>query len=350
MGVVNTTSAAELRVHLDELKATAPALRARDAATALGVSEAALLALDCGAGVTRLHADDWGGLVGRLHELGRCMALTRNDHCVIEKDGVYEHFEARGHAAQVVGPDIDLRIFFSRWALGYAAVATHHDRVQRSLQFFDAHGTAVHKVFLRGTERVAAFDALVAAFRHADQDPDQEVAPRAEPVALPATRAVDLEAFQRHWLAMTDTHEFFGLLRRHGLTRTRALGLAPEGMAEQVASESAVHLLEHAAGSALPLMIFVGNPGVIQIVTGPIHRVQRSHGYFNVLDDGFNLHLRDSAIAEAWVVRKPTTDGLVTSLELYDRAGETIALCFGTRKPGMAESEEWRALLARATA
>jgi putative hemin transport protein len=66
--------------------------------------------------------------------------------------------------------------------------------------------------------------------------------------------------------------------------------------------------------------------------------------WINVLDDEFNLHLREPGVAGAWLVRKPTKDGVVTSIELYDAAGENIALMFGKRKPGQPEDENWRNL------
>jgi len=47
-----------------------------------------------------------------------------------------------------------------------------------------------------------------------------------------------------------------------------------------------------------------------------------------------------------WEVRKSTTDGHVTALELYDRAGELIIQFFGKRKPGEPENEAWRAIVA----
>jgi putative hemin transport protein len=64
-----------------------------------------------------------------------------------------------------------------------------------------------------------------------------------------------------------------------------------------------------------------------------------------VLDADFNLHLREDHVASAWVVRKPTSDGLVSSLELFDAAGEPIAMFFGERKPGRPELCAWRELL-----
>jgi putative hemin transport protein len=67
--------------------------------------------------------------------------------------------------------------------------------------------------------------------------------------------------------------------------------------------------------------------------------------WLNVLDPTFNLHLREDAIASSWVVRKPTRDGDVTSLELFDAAGFCFAQLFGQRKPGVPELESWRAVL-----
>jgi putative hemin transport protein len=80
-------------------------------------------------------------------------------------------------------------------------------------------------------------------------------------------------------------------------------------------------------------------------ITGPVRRVQVMRPWLNVLDPGFNLHLREDHIASAWVVRKPTSDGLVTSLELFDARGETIAMFFGERKPGRPELCAWRTLV-----
>ncbi len=92
-------------------------------------------------------------------------------------------------------------------------------------------------------------------------------------------------------------------------------------------------------------MVFVSNPGVIQIHSGLVSNITVTQGWLNVLDPDFNLHLRQDQIASAWVVRKPTADGVVTSLELFDHTGELILMLFGQRKPGIPENIQWRALL-----
>jgi putative hemin transport protein len=76
-------------------------------------------------------------------------------------------------------------------------------------------------------------------------------------------------------------------------------------------------------------MIFIGNRGCLQVFSGAVDRVKRMGPWLNVLDPGFNLHLREDRIASSWVVAKPTKAGIVRSLELYDADGETLDLVAG---------------------
>jgi putative hemin transport protein len=160
---------------------------------------------------------------------------------------------------------------------------------------------------------------------------------------------VDIDGFRHAWAAMTDTHQFFALLRRFNLGRTQALRLAPPEYAWRVARDSIGTLLTSAAKTSLPIMVFVGNAGMIQIHTGAVSTIRTMGAWLNVLDPDFNLHLRTDLIDSIWVVRKPTSDGVVTSVELYDAQGENIALLFGARKPGNPELPAWRELAGKLT-
>ena len=106
-----------------------------------------------------------------------------------------------------------------------------------------------------------------------------------------------------------------------------------------------LQLLEAAAEQALPIMVFVGNRGCIQIHTGPVRRILARGGWTNVLDPDFNLHLKESEVASAWAVSKPTEDGAVTSVELLDAHGTVLVRFFGERKPGKPELVAWRTLV-----
>src|SRR5688572_23252239 len=111
-------SGAALRAALAELKNRAPGIRARDAAKELGVSEAELVACRTGEGVIRLAAD-FAEILRSLPACGEVMALTRNEHCVHEKHGVFDHVSIGPGHGLVLNHDIDLRLFMSHWRYGF---------------------------------------------------------------------------------------------------------------------------------------------------------------------------------------------------------------------------------------
>lgn len=352
-------SLASLRTAFAAARAARP-VRHRDLAAELGVSEGELIAAHAGLfdaaesplKATRLQAV-WSEIIGAVEALGDVTALTRNASCVHEKVGTYANASGSATMGLVLGGAIDLRVFYSLWAHGFAVQEHTAKGPQRSLQFYDAQGTAVHKIFLRESaddaDSVLAYDALVARFMLAGPEATRADGLRREPPLAPQPEKpdaeVDLAALRADWASLRDTHEFFGLLKRHGVSRTQALRLAAPEFAQAVEPNVAHEILQRASQAGAPIMVFVGNPGMIQIHSGPVKRVEVMGPWLNVLDPDFNLHLREDHIASAWRVRKPTSDGLVSSLELFDAAGSTIAMFFGERKPGQAERCDWRQLL-----
>ena len=338
----------DLKISWANLRGENPSLRIREAAKALNVSEAELLATGIGENVTRLKPK-FAEILQELPALGRVMALTRNDEIVHERKGEYAKAEViKGHRQMglVLGDDIDLRIFFDHWHLAFAVTDTSPRGATHSFQFFDADGSAVHKVFLTATSELTVYKKLVEKYRCPEQS--QKVNVESKPaVAVEKDDAeIDVEGFRAAWANLKDTHDFFPLLRKFGVAREQALRLADDKMTRRVRVESYKSVLENAAERVLPIMIFVGNAGIIQIHTGVVERIVEARGWFNILDERFNLHINQEKIARAWIVKKPTGDGIVTSLELFNEMGENLAFFFGKRKPGFPEDHRWRELLA----
>lgn len=340
------TTTPDLKDAWNDYRAEHPRARHRQAAADLGVSEVHLVNAECGLEATRL-TDDWGAIFQDLEPLGPLMALTRNDATVHEKTGVYRNVELHEshQMGQVLADQIDLRLFLSRWEYGFAvALEKGGGHVLRGLQFFDKHGMAVHKIYLRGASDEAAYDALVERYRAGKDAPPVTVEPQSEPEETP-DEEIDTEAFLDGWRNLSDTHDFFPLMRKHDVGRAQALRLGEGAFTQRVAERSHRRVLEATRDGEVPIMVFVRSPGTIQIHSGPVERLKATDGWFNVLDDGFNLHLREDLIDRAWVVEKPTSDGRVTSLELYDAEGEALAKFFGKRKSGSPERDDWRAAL-----
>jgi putative hemin transport protein len=326
-----------------QFRAENPKIRIRDAARALGTSEAALVATGCGETAIRLRPD-WAELLKALPQLGRVMALTRNESCVHERHGRYDDVSVTGIMGLVLGPDIDLRIFLSSWKHAFAVIERTAQGDRRSVQVFDAAGVAVHKVYATTETDGDAFTALIERFRAEEQSPS--IVLDAEPAPKPPLPDgdIDVAALRDTWSKLEDTHDFFGMLRRLRVDRLQAFRLAGPDFAKPLAVTAARSVLEKASARELPIMIFVGNRGCIQIHTGPVKHLVTTGPWLNVLDPDFNLHLREDAIVGAWLVRKPTRDGDVTSVEIFNAAGDAIAMFFGKRKPGQPEGLAWRAL------
>ncbi len=329
-----------------------PGIRIRDAAAAIGCSEAELLATTVGEYSVKLEGD-WKKLLSRLPELGRVMALTRNDSCVLEHKGPFQRIDiidAGPHSmATVIGP-IESRVFFAAWKFGFAVKQETPRGLQQSLQFFDGSGTAIMKVFLqeatsnRKGSNQEAFDQIVRDFTAPDQSTQLDVQPIADSATLPIDE-VDASGLLTEWAALKDTHDFFGMLRKYKVNRLDAVRLAKGEFTYEVDKSALRILLEKAAETKLPIMVFAGNRGNIQIHQGKVQTIRVMDTWLNILDPDFNMHLREDHVDTAWVVRKPTTDGDVTGIEVFDKNKEMIVQFFGLRKPGISELEKWRDLV-----
>ncbi|RXM41018.1 hemin-degrading factor [Chryseobacterium sp. CH21] len=332
----------DLKEKWEALKAENPHIRIRNAAAQLEVSEAELLATSIGEGVTVLNPD-FQGILTEAEQLGKVMALTRNDECVHERKGTYLNGDfSSPHAQLFVGEDIDLRIFLNHWKFAFAVL----EGDKKSLQFFGKDGLALHKIYLTKDSNEAAFDAIIEKFKAEDQNQAlvfEAVAPKQ---AEKEDSDIDVEGFKKAWTELKDTHDFFMMTRKYGVSRTQALRLAPEGFAKKIDNAKVVNILEDASEKNTPIMVFVGNRGIIQIHTGNVKKTLWHQQWFNVMDPDFNLHLDVTKIAEAWIVKKPTEDGEVTAIEVFNNEGDFIVQFFGKRKPGIPELQEWKDLVA----
>ena len=163
--------------------ARASGLRAKEAAESAGVSEGAAINAHRGAHEAPLQSvalkPDWLALLQSLEACGPLMGLTRNETVVHEKTGVYQKVSASGPVGLALGEDIDLRLFFNQWHAGFVvaeALKSQPGMGTPSLQFFDRHGVAVHKIFVRDQTDLAAWQRVIAA--HSDDTREIEFLPR----------------------------------------------------------------------------------------------------------------------------------------------------------------------------
>lgn len=337
-----------LKARYESLKQEQPNIRIRNLAEQLDVSEGELLALSVGETATRL-VDEPQEILKSAYLLGEVMALTRNDDCVHERKGIYENaqFFEHGRMKQglFVNPDIDLRLFMSQWQFCFAVNEETKSGPRKSLQFFDKAGVAIHKIYLTTKSNEFEFDLLVKNFTAIKQEQFINIEAYEPKAADKPDDEIDWDGFRNSWKKLKDTHDFFPMLKKFKVGREQGLRRVGNDLAYEVNNDASRQVLELARDKQCEIMVFVGNRGCIQIHTGTVNKLVEHENWYNVLDPMFNLHLSEDNVARSWVTKKPTEDGIVTALEVFDKNSELIVTFFGKRKPGIPELELWREII-----
>lgn len=154
------------------------------------------------------------------------------------------------------------------------------------------------------------------------------------------------------WRNMTDIHHFYPMLQQLGISKLDAFKAVPDELAYQVDINSLMPTLQNIQQNKEKIMVFIGNESVIQIYTGEVEKAVEVmnnkmiviHGKTN---EGNNSVVRISKdnIGEAWVVHKNSSDGFITSLEIFDANANHIAQLYGLRSEGQEQSPYWKKLM-----
>lgn len=321
----------------------APNLRDRDLANNLGISEAQLVAAHIGFCTRAIEAHP-DALIPAAKTLGSVMGLTRNTQCVIEVGGEYTEYHSGDHAAMVLAPAIDLRIFPKHWVHAFAVEKQTDKHMLRSLQVFDAAGDAVHKIFLRGHSRHDLWPDLID--RLAVTSDDSLLPSPRVPTEGAKSNPDKADILRQEWAKLTDTHQFLRLVAKLKMNRLGAYRLAGRPFAHRLDPGVVDGMLHAVRDAGIEIMVFVGNRGCIQINTGPIGTLTPMGPWQNVLDPAFNLHLRLDQVAEVWAVDKPTKRGNAVSVEAFGAEGDLIFQIFGVPKEGRDSRPAWQAIVA----
>jgi len=334
-----TLSGAQIRAAIQDN----PMTRERDLAHKLGIREAQLIAAQAGHAATRIVAYP-DQVVPAAEALGEVMALTRNESCVHEKVGTYANYHSGEHASMVLTHDIDLRIFPAQWVHGFAVEKETEAGLRRSLQIFDAAGDAIHKIHLRDNSDLGAWEKIKTGLALPWQQDTLVVSDR-RPVEPAKERPEQRDILIREWERLTDTHQFLRLCSKLKMNRLGAYRVAGAPFARALSASAVDQMLEAVRDSGCEFMFFVGNRGCIQIHNGPIHRLREMGPWQNILDPGFDMHLRRDHIAEVWAVEKPTRRGAALSVEAFDAEGGLIFQAFPVSKEGNDHRPQWKEIV-----
>lgn len=330
-------------------KAETPMLFPTEGASVLGVSEFELL---LSSPHSRYLGENCREMLLELHTLGVVESIVRNEFCVHEKQGVYRNLEIGKVMGLALGEGdgLDLRIFMQKWKHMLAIINPDKKNPSYCIAFFDQNGHAINKAFLTkfDDEILTIWQNLTD--KYAKTAPNNieilSILPQDEWIFHPLNDE-DKQNFGKDWLAMTDVHQFHGILGKYELDRASGYVQAPDGMTVAVRPDVIEALLEKLASEQVNSMIFVGNTGLVQIFAGALHHVKRMGDWINIIDKkqtGFTMHLKDKALSQVWFVKRPHNDGFTSAFEGFDKKGNSILAIFGERHEGQAQDPKWQAL------
>lgn len=346
----------ELWQQYQTLKAKTPMLFPTEGAAALGISEFELM-------LASPYSQYIGGqcpaVLKQFEKFGSVESIVRNKLAVHEKKAPYHNLklgEKMGLALNVGG--LDLRFFMWQWQHMLAVTDTNRpDKPSYSIQFYNAQGAAIDKVYLRelSTENIARWQAMIQEQSQTVSIDELILTVQEQPKAwrYKVLTTEERAQLQQGWQEMTDVHQFHTLLKNLDIDRASSYQQAPKQMTHRLDISAVEAVFEQARDTKCPIMTFVGNSGIVQIQTGTVQTLKRMGDWFNVLDkdhNNFTLHLKDKALAQVWCVKRPTKDGIVTCIEGFDDKGSSIFSVFGQRIEGTAELEEWQKIVAKVVA
>ena len=309
-GLLTLGSGHELSEGWRRLRAADPFMTLASAAVRLDVPEAELVGALCGEGALRLDGP-FGDLVRMLPQLGRVRAVTRNPHATIETRGVYPAPEVG--CAGVAG-EIGTRFYLEQWRYGYALEPAIAPEGDPALVFYDRRGWAVHEVHTETETHRDVLARLVDLFAAFNQAPGEEI-------VLASPQVLASRTDSSAWLRQAeDAHP------------------VPIGALTEV--------LDGARVDAIPVSVAVRSTGVVQRFSGLLHGVTGAGSGLVVEAPWVRICIAPRGLTEAWIVRTPSLDGPVTSLELLDASANVVMSVSGARWPGKPEPAPWRDLLA----
>lgn len=330
-----------------------------EAAKQLGVSELELLLASPN---SRYMGTQCVEVLQVLTKFEKLECIVRNEFAVHEKLGQIKNLKLGGHTGLAIDVGgLDLRFFIDKWqhmlAITDDSKADAANPGSLSLQFFDGTGAAIAKIFLRDYKSESInqwFNLIEQHTMKAHSDTQALISSLQPPVTEQPWQFKKLNEEQtaklhKKWLGLTDIHQFYIVINKLGIDRASSYAQAPEGTTYQLEPKALESLLNLAQQQAEPIMTFVGNKGIVQIQTGIVHNVKRIGDWLNILDKpqtDFTLHLNDEALAQVWCIKRPTKDGIVTSIEGFDANGNTIVTFFGLRQEGEPEKAYWQQMTA----
>ena len=296
----------------------------------------------CGAAlgdrVLRLQ-DEPLAILKALYRLGSLVVTTFTSGSRVSQNMHYPAFHEGEWWLESVGDRCRLRqsLQVSQWHSVLAVLEPTGALPARSLVFFDRQGQPLQQMAVAPNSGGLAFEELVCAMLH----PDQQTLNL--PAGLPRAVAGELgplSQLERDWAGSADDEDFTHLLQRCDNQRSVLYRSVRDSFACPVRPETLPAVLAEASRRDEATTLCVGNQGVRLCMTAPWSSPRWQDSHCHLVHNGALVSLDMAKMQSLWRLRKPGDGQVITALDALDENGDWL----WTLSAGEAESD-WRALL-----
>lgn len=296
----------------------------------------------CGAAlgdrVLRLQ-DEPLAILKALYRLGSLVVTTFSSGSRVSQNMHYPAFHDGEWWLESVGERCRLRqsLQVSQWHSVLAVLEPTGALPARSLVFFDRQGQPLQQMAVAPDSGGLAFEELVCAMLH----PDQQTLNF--PAGLPGVVGGSLEPLsrlERDWAASEDDDDFARLLQRCQYQRAVLYRSVRDSFACSVRPETLPAVLAEASRRDNATTLCVGNQGVRLCMTAPWSSPRWQGSHCHLAHNGALVSLDMARMHSLWRLRKPGDGQVVTALEALDENGAWL----WTLSAGEDETT-WRSLL-----
>jgi putative heme degradation protein len=230
-------------------------------------------------------------------------------------------------------PGAGMSIDTTGWALGVARQARLNDaRVRRGFTFFDDCGHAVLELDLASGASPDGFHAIVRRFALGTKAGG----------ALDGLTSVHEPAPQCRPQAVGSPHRTAAWCSGDGVLKD----LADQDLAQPLAGDALLEVLRQMRHSRLPMSAHFSCRGLQLTWTGVLHHLDGRTGV--AVARGFDIELQWSETPpgpQVWLIREPTSSGLVQSLALLAPDGALRLLLAPLHDPARPQPCAWRSAI-----
>lgn len=299
--------------------------------------------------------ESWADIINYSQSFGEVMAVTRNDACIHEKICRYGSCLNYGNPRTIgaISGELNLQLSYEHWYSGFFVIENKGGCFVKSLQFFNDIGVPIHKVYIREKLNDDIYDEFLAAFAKEQYSDDSKLievikfheTPKHPYLNVVKESKLDLHAFRRSWSEMREDLDLSRVLIEFEVGRLQAYRLVGSDYALKIDKDAVYDILKGAGDHRIRLAVSVGNDGVMQTHQGLIYQITSMGDWISILDGDFNLHIREAMVHSAWIINKPSIDGIQSSLELFDRNGRCVAIVSAAQDSVESSQCQWRKLL-----